>query len=410
MPNYQTGVLSASGGDVYTQLMAIVKTYVEARGWTSNLYEDYGLQYDGDIYMGKRLHIQKTIDTIDRFINLRSFKNQRIFMSTQYGLNTGIGMITSTAYDGATRSVTLSSVVDRGGGTIRFNTASPYIKSFVGATVTVSGTTNYNGGHTVTAVDSSTSKSWVEVTATFVSNQSGTIVGNSWWGDMAGATGLSDPNVVDGSGPAGGGALNLPVDVLIYFLFSENSGDNIYLICGNSTGYTGICFGTTSTGNFFTSCSTPRSTNPTTTPWYNNSLLTFSGLYGNLALRKKDDTGWYRWPIATATLDTSVIPALDATNTDLTNNSDSIVQQLLFCSPDNFKGNNPLIPAYIGIGVTPTGNVQKFAGVVPGIKYVNMKFMGSLTELTFSGDVYKLFRLYGIDDAEDATLGLAFLK
>ena len=407
MPNYQTGALLAKDGDVYTQLMAIIKTYVEARGWTSNLYEDYGLQYDGDIYMGKRLHIQKTIDAIDRFINLRSYKNQRIMNWTGYALSTGIGMLTSTAYDGATRSRTLSSVADQGGGTIRFNSSLLY--SFVGATVTVSGTTNYNGNHTVTGVDPTIGKQWVEVSAAYVSNQSGTIVGNSWWDGMTGTTGWADPNVYSSTGAGGGGAVDLPVDILSYFLFSENSGDNIYLICGNSTGYTGICFGTTSTGNFFASCSTPRDI-ASTKPWYNNSLLTFMGTYGNLALRKKDDSGWYLWPRATADANVAMIPALDETNTDQTGNSDSIVQQLLYCSPDNFKGNNPLIPSYIGIGVNPTTNAQKFAGVIPGIKYVNMKFMDSLTELTFGGDVYKLFRLYEIDDAEDATIGLAILK
>jgi len=36
--------------------------------------------------------------------------------------------------------------------------------------------------------------------------------------------------------------------------------------------------------------------------------------------------------------------------------------------------------------------------------------MDSLTELTFGGDVYKLFRLYTADDANDATIGLALLK
>jgi hypothetical protein len=359
--------------------------------------------------MGKRLHAQKTIDSIDRFINLRSFKNQELFQHSTFGANTGIGMLPSTGYSGATRSVTLNSVTDRSGGTIRFNTLNPYIQSFVGATVTVSGTASYNGSHVVTDVDPGVSKTWVEVTAPFFTSQTGTIEGNSWWNNMPGTTGLSNPDVLDSNGSAGGGALNLPEDVLNYFLFSENSGDNIYLICSNLTGYTGICFGVTSTGNFFSSGSTPTTTNFTTKPWMNNSLLTFMGSYGNLSLRKKDNSGWWKWPAAASGVGNTLIPALDETNTDHTGNSDSIAQQLLYCSPDRFKGNNPLIPSYIGIGAGEV-NAQVFAGTIPGIKYVNMKFMDSLTELTFGGDVYKLFRLYGINDLEDSTIGLAILK
>lgn len=392
MPNYQTGTLLASGGDVYTQLMTVLDTYLTARGWTVNLFGDYRWRYAGDEYTGKRIHAQKTIDSIDRFINLRSFKNQRVFAWTGYDIKSGLAATLSTGFTAATHTVALTSVSDLGGGDIRLSAAGIY--GSVGDTVTVAGTTDYNGNHTVIVGGGNS----VEVTATYVSSQSGTLEGPSRWDRMTGWPGVSNPNVQDSNGSAGCLAAQLSEDVLTYFLFSENSGDNIYLVCNNSQGYTGFCFGTTSEGNYFLSGSSHE--DPGTVD--DNLLLCWVAAIGVFLLRKKDDTEWWDWP-SSSPFDEVVIPYNNNINTSHSTGV-SIVQQLLFCSPDNFKGNNPLIPAYIAT------NYWTFAGVIPGVKYVNMKFMDSLTELTFGGDVYKLFRLYGIDDANDATLGLAFLK
>ncbi len=395
MPNYQTGTLTASSGDVYTQLMDILKAYMEARGWTSNLYEDYRFKFAGDDYVSKRLHAQKTINSIDRFINIRSMKNQRIFSDGSNELVTGIGIIGSTGYDGATHTVNLSSVSDVGGGIIQFNTV--LLAAAVGDIVTVTGTSDYNGNHTVTAVPDLNA---VRVTATFVSNQSGSIEGPSRWDKMTGYTQRSSSDVDS----QGAGALVFPVNLLSYFLFSENSGDNIYMICGNTTGYSGIAFGVTSTGNYFVSgASTDLPSNGQDV--YTNMFFTLltGGNKGTIALRKEDDTDWYGWPVETEGV-IAVSMVLINTSIGLRSPAD----QLLFCSPDNFKGNNPLIPLYMGKMVTSNKFIS--AGVVPGMKYVNMKFMASLTELTFGGDVYKLFRLYTEDDSNDATVGLAFLK
>lgn len=395
MPNYQTGTLLASSGDVLTQLMTVLDTYLTARGWTVNLFADYRQKYEGDNYVGKRIHAEKSINGIDRFINIRSMKVQRIFDNTTNDIVTGLGVIGSTAYDGATHVVTLTSVQDLGGGTIRFNGAELF--AAVGDTVTVAGTTDYNGGHTVIATDEA-GGGLVDVTASFNGSQSGTITGPSRWDNMTGRPQYSSGN----ARPQGGGALGLPADVLNYFLFSENSGDNIYLVCNNSTGYTGICFGVTTTGNYFVAGARTEESDDL---WRNKLLAkgesTDEGIF---ALRKLDNTDWYDWP-AQGSTGIANLPELQDTNTTQTQTY-SLVSQLLFCSPDNFKGNNPLIPAYMGIG----NIVLISSGVIPGIKYVNMKFMDSLTELTFGGDVYKLFRLYTADDANDATVGLALLK
>ena len=395
MPNYQTGTLSISGGDVLTQLMAVIKTYIEARGWTSNVYGDYRFKYAGDDYVGKRLHAQKTINSIDRFINIRSMKNQRIYSISSNESVTGIGVIGSTTFGAATTDTTLISVSNIGG-FARFN--APGIYAAVGDTVTVSGTGVYDTTHTVTAV---LLNSNVLTSTSYISNASGTITWPSRWDRMTGYTQRSTTD----SNSAGAGAIDLPVDILTYFLFSENSGDNIYMICGNSTGYSGIAFGVVSTGNYFVA-GAPTEIPSGGTNVYTNlffTTITSFGSKGSLALRKKDDADWYTWPAS----DGGVIsPSMKAVNTTIGVNS--LVEQLLFCSPDTFKGNNPLIPLYMGIKVTSNKLIS--AGVVPGIKYVNMKLMDSLTELTFSGDVYKLFRLYSADDSNDATIGLAFLK
>ncbi len=398
MPNYQTGTLVASGGDVYTQLMAIIKTYIEARGWTSNLYADYRFKFAGDDYVGKRLHAQKTINSIDRFINIRSMKNQRIFSDISNESVTGIGIIGSTGFVGATTSDAMT-LVDDVGGFARFWITGSNIYATVGDTITVSGTGvgAYNTTHIVT---SSVLSNNVITSTPFVSDATGTITWPSRWDGMPGYTQRSSTD----SDSQGAGALVLPVNLLSYFLFSENSGDNIYMICGNITGYSGIAFGVTSTGNYFVSGAStdlPSSGQDVYTNMFFTLLV--GGNKGTIALRKKDDTDWYGWPV-----ESEGVIAASMISVNISVGSRSPADQLLFCSPDNFKGNNPLIPLYMGKLVT----AHKFisAGVVPGMKYVNMKFMSSLTELTFGGDVYKLFRLYTEDDSNDATVGLAFLK
>ncbi len=206
MPNFQTATLSASAGDVYTQLMDIIKTYMEARGWTTNLYVDYRFKYSGDDYVGKRLHAQKTIDSIDRFINIRSMKNQEIFSNSSNEAHSGIGVIGSTAYDGATTVTAVTSVLNIGG-FARFNSSGIY--AAVGDTVTVAGTGvgAYNTTHIVTAVSDN---SYVVTSTAYVSDASGTITWPSRWDFMSGFTQQS--LLVANS--QGGGAVDLPEDVL----------------------------------------------------------------------------------------------------------------------------------------------------------------------------------------------------
>ncbi len=398
MPNFQSGTLFASSGDVYTQLMDVIKAYMEARGWTSNVYEDYRFKYAGDDYVSKRLHAQKTINSIDRFINIRSMKNQRIFSDITNLSVTGIGIIGSTGFGGATTSDALTLVNDAGG-FARFYITGSNIYATVGDTITVSGTgvPEYDTTHIVT---SDVLSNRVITSTPFVSGATGTITWPSRWDGMSGYTHKSSTD----SDSAGAGAIDLPVNGLSYFLFSENSGDNIYMIFGNSTGYSGIAFGVTSTGNYFVSGATtvlPSSSQDVYTNMF-FTLLT-AGSSGSLALRKRDDSDWYGWPV-----ESEGAIAVSMVSVNVSTGTRSPADQLLFCSPDNFKGNNPLIPLYMGKLVTSNKFIS--AGVVPGIKYVNMKFMASLTELTFGGDVYKLFRLYTEDDSNDATIGLAFLK
>ena len=402
---FTNGTLLVSGGDVYTQLMDILKTFMETAGWSTNLYEDYGWEYAGDDYTGKRLHSQKSIGGHTRYINIRSHKNQKIFDTSSRSSGSGIGAIASTGYDGATESVTLNSVSDMGGGTIQFNAVG--IHTYVGEIINITGTTDYNGGHTVTLGGNG----FARVTATYVSNQSGTLQGSSKWDKQTGFTAGFDPNLTNLS--SGCGALDLPADNLSYWLFSQNSDNNIYLICQNSTGYTGIVFGTTSANNYFLSGASHYSGSADTLP--NGVLCGTPGLHsgnGAMALRKYDNTSWWDWPNDDGVNDDeATFLKMTTINTVLeTSNISSIVQELLYCSPDNFKGNNPLIPSYQGVQIDSGLERIQYNGVVEGIKYVNMKLMDSLTELTFGGDTYILFRLYAADDANDATVGLAMLK
>ncbi len=322
---FSSGTLLVGGGDVLLQLIGIIKTFVEADGWTTNLFADDSDDYGGGPYTGKRLHIQKTIDGTARFMNLRSFKAQEVFSDTGVVEETGIAAIASTGYN--------------------------------------------------------------------VAND---------WDKQPGYT--SEP-INGGTVSLGCGAIDLPDDVLSYHLFSQNSGNNIYIVCQNSTGYTGILFGVTSTGNYFLSGSVLDGSSSLAT----NALLTRAIGSGSLTLRKSDDSAWVDWP--GPQVGKSSLPRTISTNSPSTAELEySIVSRLLEISPDNFKGNNPLIPSYMGIVATANDPDFVFAGTVEGIKYVNMLFVSSLTELIFGGDTYVLFRLYVADDSNDATVGLAILK
>jgi hypothetical protein len=406
---FSNGTLLSSGGDVYTQLMAIVKTFMETAGWTTNLYEDYRFKYAGDDYTGKRLHSQKSIGGYTRYINIRSHKNQQIFDTTNRKQSTGISAIASTGYDGTTETQNIQFVTDSGGNANIFtDAANGSLIAAVGDTVTVASTGVYDGSHTVLSVAAGSPPSMVINTA-FISTATGTVDVPSRWDKQTGFTAGSDPNLTDES--SGCGAVDLPDDNLNYWLFSQNSDDNIYLICGNTTGYTGIVFGVTSSNNYFLSGASHYDGSEDVLP---NGVLCGVPQAGRsdgvMALRKEDNTSWWDWPDGTSD-DTACLLNMEDINTILeTNTISSIVQQLLFCSPDNFKGNNPLIPSYQGVQIDNDAESIQYNGIVEGIKYVNMKFVDSLTELTFGGDIYILFRLYAADDANDATAGLAILK
>jgi len=325
---FTNGTLLASGGDVYTQLMVILKAFMETAGWTTNEYDDYGFKYSGDVYTGKKLHSSKTIGSYTRYINIRSISNQVVFNGQFATAFSGIAAQGSTGYTGATQ-----------------------------------------------------------------------------WDLMPGST--KDNPINSDAQTQGCGAVDIPTDNLSYWLFSKNSDNNIYLICQGTDGYTGIVFGATSTGNYFVSGGSQQDSGGDLSFVGHGVLCKDLGTFsskGTMALRSIDNTSWFEWPTTTSS-GAVAIPSLDGTNN--INDTESLIGELLFCSPDNFKGNNPLIDSYIS-NKSSTGFVSN--GIVPGIKFVNMKFVISLTELTFSADTYILFRLYSVDDANDSTIGLAILK
>jgi hypothetical protein len=68
-------------------------------GWTQNLLADDSSKYSGDVFTGRRLHLQKSINGQDYFLNLRSCSNQRVFSYASYEAVTGICVNGSTGYN-----------------------------------------------------------------------------------------------------------------------------------------------------------------------------------------------------------------------------------------------------------------------------------------------------------------------
>jgi len=68
-------------------------------GYTQNDLSDDGAAYAGDVFTGRRLHVQKNINGTDYFFNFRSCSNQRVFEDTSYTNVTGICVNGSTGYN-----------------------------------------------------------------------------------------------------------------------------------------------------------------------------------------------------------------------------------------------------------------------------------------------------------------------
>lgn len=332
---YSTGILLAAGGDVYTQLMDIIKAFCETAGWSSNMYADDSSYYDagtstyhasGATYTGKRLHLQKEIAGTVRYANLRSTQGQKVFRYSECRVITGLAVCGSQGYDAGV--------------------------------------------------------AWDQQPG--VTSSSGTVL----------------------SYAVGAGVDFLSTSSLTYYLFSYNGDNTIYCQIANAYGYVGFAFGVTSTGNYFVAGSGGYGTPSGFPVWA--GLLFSRYNYGDHVFSILDGTTWrYCRGVDEGAASLSAhIPRVDSINTSGLIGR-ALVALLLYCSPDSFKGNAPLIPAYIRF--TAATGPTKSAGVFPGVKYVNMKNIASLTEVTYGADTYKLFRQYGIDDANDATGGLAFL-
>jgi hypothetical protein len=403
---YDTGTLMAAGGDVYTQLIALLKTFCESAGWTTNLYGDDTSYYKTSDssnqhcvggYAGKRLHMQKSIGGTVRYVNLKTAYLEKPFETFQ---GTGLGKVSGLAISGstgfsATQTLTITGIRNQGGSPNRVVVDLASGNPMLGDSVTISGTANYNGTFTIVGAASG----YFIIEHAFVSDQTGSAVVTLPWDKQPGYT-----MNLNGFHSQGASAGVLPLDILGYWLVSSTDGNTIYLILQNDYGYTGIIFGAASTNIFFIAGG--YGYGPDSDTVKRNGLLfeLGSGYSGMWALLPG---GWSKEP-STGTVVGLKLPRFINVNTTLDSAAaEAIPDVLLYCSPDNFKGNAPLIPCYVGVREA-TGS-KKELGVIPNLKYVNMKFLASLTEVTYGGNTYKLFRMYGADDANDATAGLALL-
>jgi hypothetical protein len=405
---YQAGTLLAAGGDVYEQLMDIIKSFSETAGWSTNLYDDDSSYYEAGGtyhasggYAGKRLHMQKTINGTVRCINIKSCFNEcpTYHAYSTYGLVSGLAINGSTGF-ATTGSMSITSVANAGSGRVLLYCTNT--KVVEGQSVTVSGTTNYNGIYTVY----SASGSYIVVTATYTSSQTGTITFGTRWEEQTGATYSGG----GGSVYVTSAAFDIPTDILNYYLVHITSGlaDLIYLQVQNLKGYVGFLFGTTSLDVFVVGGSANTGFENVNIEG-RNSLLYYSyeESWGNsFAALYTGGTfnGWY-----CLKSDTTIgvhLPYQRLYSMGGYGNYEETFT-LLYCSPDNFKGNTPLIP--VNLQIVNSSSLKKDIGTLPGVKYVNMQNIASLREETYGADTWKFFRQYSTDDIYKKTGGLAFL-
>lgn len=401
---YQSGTLLAAGGDVYTQLMAIVKSFCETAGYTTNLYDDDSSYYEAGNtyhgsggYAGKRLHMQKTINGTVRCVNIKSCFNEcpTHHFYTTYGLVSGLAINGSTGY--GNRTINITSVSNAGGGQVILY-CDNVNKIGTGQTITVAGTTDYNGTHIVTGVGYSS----VYITAAYTSSQTGTITFLPRWEKMVGAPYSTSENY------GASAAFDIPTDILNYYLVHIVDGlaDVIYLQVSNLKGYVGFLFGTTSLDVFVVGGSGNTVMSNTETESRNSLLYLSDGSAADsfLALYTGGSyNGWY--PLADSSSIGSKLPYQRLVSADTYGRTEAHL--LLYCSPDVFKGNAPLIP--VNLQIINSSSVKLDIGTLPGVKYVNMKNLASLREETYGADTWKFFRQYATDDSYEKFGGLAFL-
>lgn len=401
---YQSGTLLAAGGDVYTQLMDIIKSFCETAGYTTNLYDDDSSYYEAGGtyhasggYAGKRLHMQKTINGTARYINIKSCFNEH--PTTHF--YSDCGLVSGLAINGSTgcgnQSINITSVSDAGRGQVILYCANAN-KIGSGQTITVTGTTDYNGTHTVISVGWNS----VNITATYTSSQTGTITFFPRWEKMVGAPYSTSENYTASA------AFDIPTDILNYYLVHAVDGlaDVIYLQVSNLKGYVGFVFGTTSLDVFVVGGS-GSTFMPDTNTEDRNSLLYMSSSYVDtcfLVLYTGGSyNGWY--PLADSSSIGAKLPYQRLNGADTYGRTEAHL--LLYCSPDVFKGNAPLIP--VNLQIINSSSVKLDIGTLPGVKYVNMKNLASLREETYGADTWKFFRQYNVDNSYEKFGGLAFL-
>lgn len=77
-------------------------SFAVANGWAQNLLDDDASKYSGDVFTGRRLHIQKTINGKSCYFNLRSSSGQTCFSGYSGDVDcrvTGINCNGSTGFD-----------------------------------------------------------------------------------------------------------------------------------------------------------------------------------------------------------------------------------------------------------------------------------------------------------------------
>ena len=90
---YQTGSYTDQNN-----VLALFSSFLLSQGWVINDFADDSSAYAGAVFTGKRLHVQKSIEGVDYFFNLRSCSGQRVFSYDGYAYVTGICVNGSTGY------------------------------------------------------------------------------------------------------------------------------------------------------------------------------------------------------------------------------------------------------------------------------------------------------------------------
>jgi len=401
---YETGTATSP-----SDLLEKIKVFLAANEWTINLWDNdnstNNLLLSADT-TGKRLHIQKTAaDGTVMYFNFRSAVRMFLFSelstsmySTWYDSEiTGIAMNGSTGFE-ATHEIAITSISNKTGGQVEITTnGSHQFKQ--GDTVTISGTTDYNGSFLIAAY--APTATTFRIVHAYTSSQTGLVSGPTSWAKQPGYQHKPD-NI-----HSRGCCINALQTGAVpnYYIFSTANNDSIVVVVEYENGkFQFMCFGLLHKAGAYTggqfcaaSCSSylPVYARYTTNSLRKMAFLgpddTSSTCWSQAAVYANFDglADWRQHDYDTETTArfNGLLPnqLIDTTNTHL-----SLAEGFIKRTPNSFSALAPMLPFYVMVKRTGT-NLWSLAGWIEEFRQLRIDNFANAEEVSFGADTWKVF-------------------